>query len=65
MDCERIGIVIGIENIDMLKPDDDPDPQYTGRKCPYCGHTVYTTQAEVDHMNDKHPDVIAERLRNL
>jgi 5-methylcytosine-specific restriction endonuclease McrA len=55
---------MGIENIDMLKPDDDPDPD-VARECPYCGHKVYSTQAEIDHMNEKHPDVIAERLRNL
>jgi hypothetical protein len=64
MDCERKGIVIGIENIDVLKPDADPDPD-TPRECPYCGRRVYSTQAEIDHMNEKHPDVIAERLRNL
>jgi hypothetical protein len=35
------------------------------RACPYCDHRVYSTQAEVEHMNEKHPDVIKERLRDL
>lgn len=32
--------------------------------CPYCGQVVENTHDEVAHMNDRHPDVVAERLRN-
>lgn len=57
---------MGIENIHILtRPDDDPNENGEARICPYCGHRVYSTQAEVNHMNEKHPDVIEERLRNL
>lgn len=53
---------MGINNIDILKPDSD---EGDARDCPYCGHRVYSTQAEIDHMNEKHPEIIEKRLRDL
>jgi hypothetical protein len=38
---------------------------WDARDCPYCGNRVYSTQAEIAHMNEKHPDIIRERLRDL
>lgn len=32
-------------------------------ECPYCGFAAHTTREEVAHMEQAHPDIVAERLR--
>jgi hypothetical protein len=32
--------------------------------CPYCGEDAPTLAAEVAHMNAKHPEIVAQRLRD-
>lgn len=31
--------------------------------CPYCGFVADTPRDEVTHMNIRHPDIVADRLR--
>jgi len=33
------------------------------QKCPYCDFLAVTIRAQVEHMDDKHPEIVHERLR--
>ena len=35
------------------------------RQCPYCPEVAYSTEGEVAHMQEAHPEIIRERLRAI
>lgn len=62
------GAVYAVIDHELGEVGEDPIiPEAWGlrRECPYCDHQVHSTQEEIDHMNEKHADIVQERLRNM
>lgn len=39
-----------------------PRVNYEPSDCPHCGARANTIQEEIEHMQERHPDIIEERL---